>query len=386
MSIAVAVFGMPWDHVPCCPPPLCSLALPAILWLWYWRRQCEICKIHSLPMKWLLKRERGSERDRVLHNAPGTSVSAMKRHLSDTMCMRGHKAGTISDGDLGWVNWNKSELDMSQTWWMIRTGERKRWMVHNLWVLGVNNEWPLKESWSCTKTSKQQHIDHCGVIRQLKATLWHKVNPLSWRRLGARSLLFPLKYKKGLQPKREVDRCSGDISFLKPWLKGKVLSKLWEETSDLPPRYRMNPPTRLDYCIIILQWHVLQNPQSSTHWNLYAVIQNFPHSWLPCLMFNLKFSAGWCYWTAVGQNGRPCLVTGQWARPRAVKHQEILTVLDCSGAQAALLFSLRQVSADFTFDLKELVCTREVKRHLDQGEGRQTKAPANPYGPCEPRW
>lgn len=34
-----------------------------------------------------LKRQRGSARDRVLHNAPGTSVSAMKRHLFDTMCM-----------------------------------------------------------------------------------------------------------------------------------------------------------------------------------------------------------------------------------------------------------------------------------------------------------
>lgn len=165
MSTAVAVFGTQWDQVPCCPPLLCSLALPHILWLWYWCRQWEICKIHSLPMKWLLKRERRSERDRALYNAPGTSVSAMKRHLSDTMRMWGHKAGTISDGGLGWVNWNKSELDMSQTWWMIRTGEKKRWMVHNLWVLGMNNEWPLKESWSRTKPSKHQHIDHCGVMR-----------------------------------------------------------------------------------------------------------------------------------------------------------------------------------------------------------------------------
>lgn len=51
-----------------------------------------------------MKGERESERDGVLHNAPGTSVSPMKRHLSETMCAWGHKLGAISDGGLGWAS------------------------------------------------------------------------------------------------------------------------------------------------------------------------------------------------------------------------------------------------------------------------------------------
>lgn len=76
----------------------------------------------------------------------------------------------------------------------------------------------------------------------------------------------------------------------------------------------------------------------------------------------------------MGQSECPCLVTGQWTRPRVVKHQEILTELDCSTAQATLFFSLHKVSVDVTFDPEKLKYTREVKRDLDQGLGRQKKA------------
>lgn len=83
-------------------------------------------------------------------------------------------------------------------------------------------------------------------------------------------------------------------------------------------------------------------------------------------MFNLNFCAGQCCLMVMEQNGRPCLVTGQRARQRAVKQEEILTALDCPRAQAALLFSLHRVSAEVTFDPRELICTKGLN-------GTQTK-------------
>lgn len=75
------------------------------------------------------------------------------------------------------------------------------------------------------------------------------------------------------------------------------------------------------------------------------------------------------------QNGHPCLVTGQQARPRVVKQEEILTTLDCPRAQASLLFSLYQVSAEVTFDPRELICTKGLNGTWTKVRGDRGRPP-----------
>lgn len=151
----------------------------------------------------------------------------------------------------------------------------------------------------------------------------------------------------------------------------------------------MGPPTWLTS--LWLLYHIACSGmliQISKRW-LNGIYMHFStiflHSWLPCLMFNLNFCAGRCCLTVMEQNGHPCLVTGQRARPRAVKQKEILTTLNCPRAQASLLFSLYQVSAEVTFDPRELICTKGLKGTWTKVRG-DGKTSTNFHQPWESCW